>query len=333
MKNIRIAYALIAALFVMNQSMAQTAQSNAMTAKNFPNKTIHIVVPFTAGGTTDMLARNIGQRMTEAWGQAVVIDNKPGAAGWLGISAMAKMPADGHTIGLTISNIIYAKSLYATLPFNIEKDFAPVSIISRSPIALIVASNSKVNNMKEFVEMVRSNPGKHSYASFGQGTSAHVSGETLKLNEKLDMVHVPYKGAAPIVTDLLGGQVTSAFIDTGTVLPLLRAGKVKVLALSGVRRLESEPNLPTFLEQGYKGFEPVGFFQVLAPAGTPPDILNKLSEIIAKTIQTPKLKAQLIDLGQEPVGSTPQELAAAIRVDGAIFDDLIRRSKITVEQN
>lgn len=333
MKMRRMAAVLLIALLTVSQSMAQTAQQNNNAASNFPNKTIRIVVPFTAGGTTDMLARNIGQRMTEAWGQAVVIDNRPGAAGWLGISAMAKMPADGHTIGLTISNIIYAKSLYNTLPFNIDKDFASVSMISRSPIALVVASNAKVNTLKEFVDMVRSNPGKHSYASFGQGTSAHISGETLKLNEKLDMVHVPYKGAAPIVTDLLGGQVSSAFIDTGTVLPLLRAGKVKVLALSGVRRLESEPNLPTFLEQGYKGFEPVGFFMVLAPAGTPPDILNKLSDIVAKTIQAPKLKAQLIDLGQEPVGSTPQELATAIRVDGAIFDETIKRSKITVEQN
>ncbi|MEY4294449.1 MAG: hypothetical protein RLY82_137, partial [Pseudomonadota bacterium] len=159
MKIKRIAAVLIAILsapfFAINQSMAQTAS-------HFPNKTIRIVVPFTAGGTTDMLARNIGQRMTEAWGQAVVIDNRPGAAGWLGITAMSKMPADGHAIGLTISNIIYAKSLYTTLPFNIEKDFAPVSIISRSPIALVVASNSKVNTLKEFVDMVRNNPGKHS---------------------------------------------------------------------------------------------------------------------------------------------------------------------------
>lgn len=325
----RTALALLGAAMVPAQAMAQPASP----AQNFPNKTIRIIVPFTAGGTTDMLARSIGQKMTEAWGQPVVVENRPGAAGWLGIVAMSRLPADGHVFGVTISNIIYAKSLYADLPFDMEKDFAPVSMISRSPVALVVPSTSKANTLKEFVELVRSNPGKHSYASFGQGTTAHIFGETLKLNARLDMVHVPYKGAAPAVTDLLGGQVSSAFLDTGTVLPLLQAGKVKVLAISGTRRLSNVPALPTFLEQGFKGFEPVGFFQALAPAGTPPAILAKLADVVAKAVHAPELKTRILDLGQEPGGSSPEELAAAIRTDAAIFDETIKRSSIKVEPN
>lgn len=322
----RAALALMAAALVPTQVWAQPAQ-------NFPNKPIHIIVPFTSGGTTDMLARSIGQKMTEAWGQPVVVENRPGAAGWQGIVAMSRMPADGHTIGLTISNIIYAKSLYAKLPFDMEKDFAPVSMVSRSPVTLVVPANFQANTLKEFVDLVRSSPAKYSYASFGQGTTAHIFGETLKLNARLDMVHVPYKGAAPAVADLLGGHVSAAFLDTGTVLPLLQAGKVKVLSISGTKRLANVPAIPTFLEQGYKGFEPVGFFQVLAPPGTPADVVNKLSDLIAKAVNSPELKGRIIDLGQEPGGGKPEELAAAIRTDAAIFDETIKRSSIKVDQN
>lgn len=302
-------------------------------AANFPSKPIRIIVPFNAGGTTDVLARTIGQKLTEAWGQPVIVDNRPGAAGWQGIVAMGHSPADGHTIGLTISNIIYAKSLYASLPFDMEKDFAPVSMISRSPVALVVLPSFPANDLKGFVAQMRANPGKHSYASFGQGTTAHIFGETLKLDHRIDLVHVAYKGAAPAVNDLLGGQVTAAFLDTGTVLPLLQAGKVKVLALSGTQRLSGAPALPTFLEQGARGFEPVGFFMVLAPAGTPPEVVNKLSGGIAKAVNSPDLQRRILDMGQDVAGSTPQELAAAIRADAALFDRTIKLSSILIDAN
>ena len=322
----RAALALLAAILLPAQVWAQAAQ-------NFPNKPIHIIVPFTAGGTTDMLARSIGQKMTELWGQPVIVESRPGAAGWQGIVAMARMPADGYTLGVTISNIIYAKSLYSKLPFDMEKDFAPVSMISRSPIVLAVLPSFKTNTLKEFVDLVRANPGKYSYASFGQGTSSHIFGETLKLNAKLDMVHVPYKGAASQMTDLLGGHVSAAYLDTGTALPMLQAGKIKLLAISGTKRLANAPALPTFAEQGYKGFEPVGFFQALAPAGTPQDVLNKLADAVDKAVNSPELKARIIELGQEPGGGKPEDLAAAIRADAAIFDETIKRSNIKIDQN
>jgi tripartite-type tricarboxylate transporter receptor subunit TctC len=320
-------------LLVAAASSLAAPLSWAQGANDFPNKPIRIILPFTPGGTTDALARGIGQKLQEYWGQTTIVDNRPGAAGWLGISAMAKMPADGYTIGLTISNIIYAHALYSKLPFDIQKDFEPVSMISRSAVALAVATNFPANTLEEFVALVKRNPGKYSYASFGQGTSANIFGETLNLAAKLDLVHVPYKGAAPMVTDLLGGQVSSAILDTATLRPLMQAGKVKVLAMTGAQRASGFPNVPTFGELGYPGFEPVGFFMVLAPAGTPKDIVRKLSDGIARAIRTDDLRNRILDMAQEPVGSTPEQLSQAIRSDGEIFAKAIRTANIKVEQN
>jgi tripartite-type tricarboxylate transporter receptor subunit TctC len=305
----------------------------AETANEFPSKPIRVILPFTPGGTTDALARSIGLKLQEYWGQPTIVDNRPGAAGWLGIAQMAKMPADGYTIGLTISNIIYAHALYSKLPFDMQRDFEPVSMISRSAVALAVAANFPANTLEEFVAVVRKTPGKYSYASFGQGTSANIFGETLNRAARLDLVHVPYKGAAPIVTDLLGGQVSSTILDTATLRPLMQSGKVKVLAMTGVQRAAGFPSVPTFAELGYAGFEPVGFFQVLAPAGTPKDIVRKLSDGIARAIRTDDLRARILDMAQEPVGGTPEQLAQAIRSDGEVFAKAIRSANIKVEQN
>ena len=305
----------------------------AQGAQDYPNKPIRIIIPFTPGGTTDALARAIGQKLQETWGQPTVVDNRPGAAGWLGITQMAKMPADGYTIGLTISNIIYAHALYQKLPFDIQKDFEPVSLLSRSAVALAVAANFPANTLEEFIALVKKNPGKHSYASFGQGTSANIFGESLNLAAKLDLAHIPYKGAAPMVTDLLGGQVSSVILDTASLRPLAQTGKAKVLAMTGWQRATVFPDVPTFLELGYKGFEPVGFFMVLAPAGTPKDIVRKLSDGIARAIRTDEIRNRMLDFGQEPVGSTPEQLAEAIKADGEVFARAIRAANIKVAQN
>jgi tripartite-type tricarboxylate transporter receptor subunit TctC len=305
----------------------------AQGAQDYPNKPIRIILPFTPGGTTDALARGIGQKLQEYWGQPTVIDNRPGAAGWLGITQMAKMPADGYTIAVTISNIIYAHALYNKLPFDIQKDFEPVSMISRSAVALAVAANFPANTLEEFIALVKKNPGKYSYASFGQGTSANIFGESLNLAAKLDLVHVPYKGAAPMVTDLLGGQVSSVILDTASLRPLMQAGKAKVLAMTGAQRAQGFPNVPTFGELGFPGFEPVGFFMVLAPAGTPKDIVRKLSDGIGRAIRTDDLRNRILEFSQEPVGGTPEQLAQSIKSDGEIFARAIRTANIKVEQS
>lgn len=304
----------------------------AQTAATFPNRPIRIIVPYTPGGTTDVLARTIGQKLTEYWGQPVVVENRPGASGWLGITAVAKSPPDGYTLGVTISPIIYAKSLYTKLPFDMANDFEAVSLISRSAIGLTVPASFAGNTLEDFIAYARANPGKLNYASFGQGSSAHIFGETLNLVAKLDLVHAAYKGAAPMVQDLLGGQLTAAWLDTGTVRPLLQAGKVKFLALSGTQRVAAMPQVPTFLELGYKGFEPVGFFQALAPAKTPKDIVRKLSDGFGKAIHSDELKARILDMGQDPGGGPPEELATAIKVDGDNFDRAIKAANIKVDQ-
>lgn len=214
-----------------------------------------------------------------------------------------------------------------------QRDFEPVSMISRSSVALAVAANFPANTLEEFVTLVKKNPGKYSYASFGQGTSANIFGETLNQVAKLDLVHVPYKGAAPMVTDLLGNQVSCAILDTATLRPLAQAGKVKVLAMAGTQRASVFPNVPTFAELGYTGFEPVGLFMMLAPAGTPRDIVRKLSDGIGRAIRSDDLRARILDFGQEPVGGTPDQLAQGIKTDGETFVRAIRAANIKVEQS
>ena len=303
----------------------------AQGAQAFPNKTIRVIVPYTPGGTTDIMARAIGQKLSEAWGQPVIIDNRPGASGWLGLAAVAKSPADGYTLGLTISNAVYAKSLYTKLPADIDTDFEPVSMLSQSAIGVAVNANFPANTLEEFIAHARKNPGKLGYGSFGQGTTAHIFGESLNLAARLDLVHAAYKGAAPLVQDLLGGQVGAAWLDTATLAPLVQSGKVKALAMTGTQRAPSLPNVPTFHELGIKGFEPVGFFLVLAPARTPKDVVRKLSDGIAAAIKAPDVNRRLRELGLEPVGSTPETLAAEIRTLADTMDRTIKAANIKVE--
>ena len=306
--------------------------SQAQQASSFPNKTIRIVVPYTPGGTTDIMARNIGIKLTEYWGQPVIVDNRPGAGGWLGLSAVAKMPADGYSVALTISNAIYAKSLYAKLPFDIDTEFEPVSMLTRSTIGLAVSASFPANNLEEFLFHARKNPGKLSYGSFGQGTTAHIFGESLNLAAKIDLVHTAYKGAAPLTQDLLGGQISSAWLDAASLAPLLQAGKIKVLAMTGTQRTSSLPTVPTFAELNLNGFEPVGFFLVLAPAGTPKDVVAKLSGGIARAIKSPDLSVRWRELGLDPEGSTPEELGASMKTLANTLDRAIKAAKIKLDQ-
>jgi tripartite-type tricarboxylate transporter receptor subunit TctC len=303
----------------------------AQTAASFPNKTLRIIVPYTPGGTTDVMARSIGQKLTEYWGQAVVVDNRPGAGGWLGLSALAKMPPDGYSLVLTISNAIYAKSLYSKLPFDIDTEFDPVSMLTRSTIGLAVPASFPANTLEEFIAYAHKNPGKLGYGSFGQGTTAHIFGESLNLAAKIDLVHAAYKGAAPLMQDLLGGQIQSAWLDAATLAPMLQAGKIKVLAMTGTQRTSSLPTVPTFLELGFKGFEPVGFFLVLAPAGMPKDVLAKLSAGIGRAIKSPDMSAKWRELGLEAVGSTSEELGAEMKVLANTMDKAIKAGKIKLD--
>lgn len=326
-KGFAFCSALILALTLLGLSPSAWAQA----AASFPNKTLRIIVPYTPGGTTDVMARSIGQKLTEYWGQAVVVDNRPGAGGWLGLSALAKMPPDGYNLVLTISNAIYAKSLYSKLPFDIDTEFDPVSMLTRSTIGLAVPATFPASTLEEFIAYAHKNPGKLGYGSFGQGTTAHIFGESLNLAAKIDLVHAAYKGAAPLMQDLLGGQIQSAWLDAATLAPMLQAGKIKVLAMTGTQRTSSLPTVPTFLELGFKGFEPVGFFLVLAPAGMPKDVLNKLSAGIGRAIKSPDMSAKWRELGLEAVGSTSEELGAEMKVLANTMDKAIKAGKIKLD--
>lgn len=300
-------------------------------AAPWPERPLKLIVPFAAGGGSDLIARSIGQKLTEYWGQPVVVENRPGASGWLGLQAVAKAPADGYTILLTISNPVYAKSLYASLPFDIDADFTPVSMLGHTALGLAVAPSFPARTVEEYIAQARKPGNKLSYASFGQGTTAHVFGETLNLAAKLNVVHVPYKGVAPIVQELLGEQVPSAWLDSATLAPLQAAGKVRTLAVTGTARASSLPGVPTFQELGYKGFEPVGFFMALAPTGTPATVVRKLSDGMARAIKQDGVGTRMRDLGQEPGGSTPEELKRTMKELAETMDRAIKAAGIKVE--
>lgn len=320
------------ALFTLWGSWAHAqAQGPSAPPASYPNKTIRIVVPYTPGGTTDVMARNIGQKLTEAWGQPVIVENRPGAGGWLGLSQVAKMPADGYNLVLTISNAIYAKSLYSKLPFDIDTEFDPVSMLTRSTIGLAVTANFPANNLEEFIAHARKNPGKFSYGSFGQGTTAHIFGESLNRAAQIDLVHAAYKGAAPLLQDLLGGQISAAWLDAATLAPMQQAGKIKVLGMTGTQRTPSLPTVPTFAELKLKGFEPVGFFLVLAPAGTPKDVLAKVSGGIASAVKSKDLSTKWRELGLEAVGSTPEELGQEMKSLADTMDRAIKAANIKLD--
>jgi tripartite-type tricarboxylate transporter receptor subunit TctC len=236
------------ALALMALATPLAAQSQA-----WPSKPVKIIVPYPPGGATDILGRMIGARLQEAWGQPVTIENKPGASGVLGNDFVAKAAPDGHTVLLGITAFVQSPALMK-LPYDPFKDFAPVSLLSSSTSLLVVKSDLPVKTLDEYIALIRSQPGKHSYGSYGNGTSAHIQGENFKHHTKTDLAHVPYKGAAPMMNDLLGGQLSMAFVDAGTGRSFIGAGKVRALAVTGTDRLKMAPDAPVFQDLGYKGF-------------------------------------------------------------------------------
>lgn len=306
---------------------AATAQPEGSSA--YPSRPMRIVVPYPAGGGTDVLARMIGQKFTETWGQPVIVENRPGANGWIGNGAVAKAAPDGYTILLTISTVVYAPYLYDKLPYDVNKDLAPVSMLTRTPNLLVVPASVPAATLEEFVDLMRKQPRKFSYGSYGQGSTAHVAGETLNRQAGLDLVHVAYKGAAPLVSDLLGGQIPAGFVDASTMRPHARSDKVRILAVSGTQRVSYLPDVPTFAERGYKGMELVGYFLMMAPAGTPKDIVERLNTEMVKILQVPEVKEQLLQQGAYALSTSPQQTTERIRKEIGMWAAVIQDAKIT----
>lgn len=318
------------ALMACGFLLAQSA-GHAEETKNYPNKMIKVIVPYPAGGATDTLGRMVSTGLEGAWKQTAIVDNRPGASGNIGGEMAAKSAPDGYTILVGITAMIQTPYLYEKMPFDPFKAFQPVALLARSADLFVVPSATPANTLKEFVALAKANPGKFNYGSYGNATSSHIHGEMLKAQTGADIVHVPYKGAAPLVSDLLGSQITSAFVDVASVIAHLKSGKLKVLAVTGAQRFKILPDVPTMTELGYKSFEPYGWFGVFVPAATPKDIANKLSDEIARMVRSPEGSAKIEGLGLQPGGEKADEFARIMKSDSDIWGKVIKESNIRIE--
>ena len=305
--------------------------SLAQPAANFPNRNIRILVPFAPGGSSDLLARLVAQRMTADWGQPVIVENKPGAGATLGADQVAKSPADGYTLLLAATHHTIAQNVFKNLPYDIDRDFAPVSIIALIPNMVVVNAKIPANTIQEFVALAKAQPGKLNYGSAGSGTAHHLIGEMFNLQAQTEIIHIPYKGSAPAISDLVSGQVQLMFDTITAGLPQVTAGKTRALAVTTAKRSSALPDVPTLNETILPGFDVGTWFGLLAPAKTPSDIVNKLSAEVTKIVNIPEVKSQLLATGAEPVGNTSAEMSAQIKKELASFAALLKQIKLTVE--
>ena len=301
-------------------------QVPAVAQGAYPSQNIRFVVPYAAGGGTDVLARMIAQKLQEAWSTTVLVDNKPGAGGTIGNNLVAKAAPDGHTVLVGITAIIQQPPLMSNLPYDVFRDFTPITQIAISPSMFVVQPSTPANNLKEFVALVKANPGKYNYGTYGAGTSAHIQGSLLNMQAGLDMVHVPFPGAAPLVNNMVGGQLTSAFIDMGTAKAHIKS--FKVLAVTGTKRLPHLPEVPTLLEEGYNSFDPYGWFALFMPAGTPAPVVAKFSDEVNRILKLPDVVARIEGMGLWVGGGKPEDFQKALKADAAIYARIIKEANI-----
>ncbi len=318
--------AIVAALAVLPTPFVQAQ------APDYPTKPIRIVVPFPPGGATDILARDVAQKLTESWGQQVIVDNRPGAGGNIGSELVAKSAPDGYTLEMgTVGTHAINASLYAKMPYDHIKDFVPVILVAGVPNVLVVNPSVPANSVQELIAYAKANPGKLNFASSGSGTSIHLSGELFKVMAGVQMTHIPYKGSAPAVQDLIGGQVQLMFDNLPPSLPQIKAGKLRALAVTSATRAPALPDTPTIAEAGLPGFEASSWFGLLAPAGTPPAIVAKLNGEIAKWLATPEAKEKLAKQGANAVGGTSEDFAKHIAAETAKWAKVVKDSGAKVD--
>jgi tripartite-type tricarboxylate transporter receptor subunit TctC len=304
--------------------------ANASLAQSYPDKPIRIVVTFPAGGPTDAVARPISQSLSSTWGQPVIIDNRGGAGGIVGTEIVAHSAPDGYNLLIgTAGGMSINPSLHAKLSYDPFKDFAPISMLVINPQILVMHPALAASNVRELVALAKSKPGQLNFASSGTGTATHLGLELFKAATGINVVHVPYKGGAPALTDLIAGQVQLLFISIPSVMPQVKAGRLKALAVSSARRSLSAPDVPTVAESGYPGFEYVNWNALFAPAATPRAIINKLNSEVVKIMRDPDLAQKLVSQGAEPAPGTPEQLAQYMRVDFDRWRKVIRAAGIT----
>ena len=329
---IHIKRAATAAAIMVSIAMATLcASSQQASADSYPSRRITFVVPYPAGGATDILARLLANKLQESWKQTVLVENKSGGGGVVGNDYVAKAQPDGYNVLVAITQIIQAPSLVAKLPYDVFKDLAPVTQVGLSTIVLTTPEAQPIKSVKELVELAKANPGKVPYGSFGNAATSHLYGELLKKNAGIDMTHVPYRGAAPLVNDLLNNTVTAGFLDLTTANPQIQAGKIRALAVGGEKRRTHMPDVPTLGELGYPGFEVEGWIGIFVPAATPKDIVTKLSAELARIIASPEGVAGLESLSLIPVGGSAETFEKVLRRDYERWADVVKATGVKGE--
>ena len=306
-------------------ALAALAVPAGAMAQSYPAKPIRLVVGFAPGGGVDINARLLAPKLSEYLGQQVVVENRPGAGTNIANELVAKAPPDGYTLLINTAAVAINMSLYRNLPFDTLRDFAAVSMFSESPNVLVVHASVPVKSVKELIALARANPGKLNYSSAGAGTTQHLSGELFQVRTKTKMVHVPYRGSAPSLTALIGGEVDLSYANIPAIFQHVKSGRLRPLALTGARRSELLPGAPTMKESGVD-MNVVVWYGVLAPAATPKDIVAKLGENIAKVARSPDIRQRLLDQGAEPVGNTPEEFAKILRAEVALWGEIVKLS-------
>ena len=304
------------------------APATAQTAA-WPSKQVRIVVPFPAGGTTDVVARLLAQRLQEAWGQTIIVENKTGAGGNIGATEVAKAAHDGYTLLMASGSIVTVNPhIYAKMPFDAAKDFVPITNVAQGPMVIVVGPNVAAKNITELIALAKAKPGVLNFGSAGIGSQVHMAGENFLYTAGIDLKHVPYKGESLALTDVAGGSVEMLPGNLAAMLPFIKAGKVRALGVTSAERSPAAPDIPTVGESGLPGFVNVGWFGLLAPAGTPKDIIDKVQRDSANTLATDDTKQRLLAVGMTPVANNPAQFADAIRAESATWAKVVRERKI-----
>lgn len=301
-------------------------------SQTYPAKPIRFVVSFPPGGSADFVARSIAPRLGERLGQQVIVENRPGAGGNIGVDIVAKAAPDGHTIGLAAAGALSLNSsLYSNMPFNPEKDLAPITLLAMTPFVLIANPSLPAADLRELIAAAKTKPGSIAFGHGGNASAMHLSGELLKMMAGIDLTAVPYKGSGPVAIDVLGGQIPLGVVDVPSAIANVKAGKIKALAVTTSRRISVAPEIPTFAEAGVPGYESIGWFGAVAPAGTPAPIISRLNAEMAAALAAPEVRERVLAAGVEPLTDTPQEFAAFIRAENRKWAQVIKSAKVKVE--
>ncbi|KQW76312.1 tripartite tricarboxylate transporter substrate binding protein [Methylibium sp. Root1272] len=316
---------------VQAAALAVAMAGGSAMAEAWPSKPISLIVPFPAGGTTDVLARALGEKLAQSLGQPVIVENKPGAGATLGADFVAKAKPDGYTLLMGAVHHTIAPSVYKKLPYDFQKDFAPITTVALVPNVLVVNAATPAKNVAELVALAKAQPGKLTYGSNGNGTAQHLIGTQFENATGTEVIHIPYKGSGPLATDLLGGQITMSFDTVTPVLQHIKSGKLRALAVTTNKRSSALPDVPTLEEAGLKGFNIGTWFGVLVPVATPKDVVSRLNAEMVKVIQSPDFRKRMDEIGAEPIGNSTDQMGQQIKGETEKFAKLVKDAKVTIE--